>query len=234
WTGLAANAGGEAIEYTLEELNVPEAYEVSVDDRDHGNIIITNSYEPETTEITVNKHWEDENNQDGVRPNNVTVNLLADGEIARQTKLTEDNEWKHTFTNLPVYKDGVAINYTVTEDTVPHYSTSIAGNDNGFIVTNTHTPEQTSVTVNKAWDDANNQDNIRPDAIEVQLTANGEDVEEPVVLNAANNWTHTWTGLDLNADGEAIKYSVKEVEVPEGYDVRVNDNNHGNIIVTNS
>src|SRR5699024_7953690 len=106
WTGLDLNADGEAIEYTVEELQAPEDYKVSVNDNDHGNIIITNSYDPETTEITVNKNWEDENNPDGARPNNVTVSLPANGATARQTVLSAENNREQTFTELPVNKNG--------------------------------------------------------------------------------------------------------------------------------
>src|SRR5699024_5469618 len=81
---------------------------------------------------------------------------------------------------------------------------------------------------------ANNQDGIRPEVIEVQLTANGEDQGEAVELSADNNWTYTWEGLDEREAGTAIDYSVVELtELPE-YETAVNDEDHGNIIITNS
>ncbi|MUV38128.1 Pheromone-processing carboxypeptidase KEX1 [Lentibacillus sp. JNUCC-1] len=237
WKGLDLKSDGEPIEYTVEEKGVSEEYEVSLDNKDHGNLVITNAYEPETTEISVAKSWDDNSNQDGVRPDNVTVNLLADGEVERTTVLNAEKGWKHTFTDLPVNENGDKIKYTVTENNVPEYSSSIEvdpESENGYVVTNTHTPAETSATVTKDWNDERNQDGKRPESIEVQLTADGEPVGETVTLSKKDKWSHTWNGLDLYADGKEIDYSVKELDVPEKYTVTVNDKNHGNIIITNS
>lgn len=236
WEGLDLNASGSSIEYTVEEIEAPEGYEVNINNEDHGNLMITNTYEPEMTEIPVNKVWDDENDQDGVRPDNIRVNLLADGEILKPAVLDadENGDWGHTFTELPVNDDGEPINYTVTENAVEDYSTSIQETGEGFTVTNTHTPGQTSATVTKDWDDENNQDGNRPASIEVQLTANGEPEGEPMTLSTTNDWTYTWLELDTHADGEEINYSVEELNTPEEYEVSINDNDHGNMIITNS
>lgn len=228
WNNLDLYADGEQIEYSVEELNIPEGYDVRINDNDHGNIILTNSYEPVVTEVSVNKRWDDDGNRDRIRPRNVTVNLLADFEIVRQIVLSEANNWEHTFTDLPVNNNGEEINYTITENTVEHYSTDI----DGFEITNAYTPDKTTVTASKAWDDANNQDGIRPDTIEVQLYANGNPEGDPVELSE-ENWTYTWNDLPLNEAGEPIDYTVQEVEVPEGYEVSYNINDHGNLIITN-
>src|SRR5699024_9118888 len=103
-----------------------------------------------------------------------------------------------------------------------------------FTVTNSHTPGQTSATVTKEWDDANNQDDNRPVSIEVQLTADGEPTGEPVTLSTVDNWTYTWSDLDTHADVHEIVYSVEEVSTPEEYGASINDNDHGNMIITNS
>jgi len=43
-------------------------------------------------------------------------------------------------------------------------------------LTNKHEPEKTSVKVTKAWNDANNQDGVRPDSVKVKLLADGVEV----------------------------------------------------------
>ncbi|MHC0552886.1 Cna B-type domain-containing protein [Salinicoccus sp. CNSTN-B1] len=106
WSGLDLKANGKNIDYTVEELEVPEDYEVSVDNEDHGNLIITNAYTPEVTEVSVSKEWDDADNQDGVRPEKVTVNLLNDSEIEASAVLSEENDWTHTFSDLPKFADG--------------------------------------------------------------------------------------------------------------------------------
>ena len=182
------------------------------------------------------KVWDDADNQDRIRPVEVTVNVLNDeGDVVDEALLSEENEWQHTFTDLPENSAGEAINYRVTENTVESYSTEITETSlNEFVVTNTYTPEETSVTVTKGWIDNNDADENRPESVEVQLTADGETVGDTVTLSADNNWTNTWSELPLNDDGEAIAYSVVEVDVPVGYTSSVNDEDHGNIIVTNS
>ena len=70
----------------------------------------------------VDKVWDDNNNAKGRRPGSVTVQLTANGETTYKDKelekviLNKDNEWKHTFGNLPKYDDnGVEIVYGVLE-----------------------------------------------------------------------------------------------------------------------
>ena len=127
--------------------------------------------------------------------------------------MTEATEWKYAFNDLDKYEAGKEIKYTVTEDVVKGYSTEYDGND----IINSYTPGETSRTVTKIWDDSNNQDGIRPEEIRVQLTANGENRGEEVVLNKENNWTYTWSGLPEKSEGKTIEYKVKEVGETAGY-----------------
>ncbi|GGN50502.1 Spy0128 family protein [Oceanobacillus indicireducens] len=181
-------------------------------------------------EVSGTKTWEDASNQDGIRPDSITVNLLANGKQVDSVEVTAGNDWSYEFSDLPKYENGVEIVYTITENTVTDYTQEI----DDFDITNHYTPGETAVTVTKHWDDADNQDGKRLDAIKVQLTANSDPVGDPVELLEENNWTHTWTELDEKAAGETIVYSVIELTDAEDYVTEVNDENHGNIIITNS
>src|SRR5699024_6866406 len=145
--------------------------EVVVDAEDANKFIVTNTHEPELIDIEGTKTWDDANNQDGKRPESITVRLLANGEEGRKAEVTDKEERKYSLTDLPKFENGEEINYTVQEDEVDDYSTEI----DGFNITNSYTPEQTSINVVKAWDDANNQDGKRPNKITVKLLANGEE-----------------------------------------------------------
>src|SRR5699024_7840689 len=171
WENLDLKQNGENIDYTVNEIDITDGYEASYNNEDHGNLTITNSYEPEVTDILVNKTWDDKNNQDGVQPDSVTVNLLANGEEVKTAEVSAVSDWQHTFTDLPVYENGEKITYTITENEVDGYSTTITKNEenNLFNITNTRTPDETSVTVTKNWSDSNNQDGNRPNSIFVQL-----------------------------------------------------------------
>ena len=131
-----------------------------------------------------------------MRPDKVTVRLLADGKEVDSAEVSEKSSWAYSFTNLPVYKAGTQgqkVTYTVTEDAVEGYTPKIEAKTDGtgYDITNTHTPDQTSVTVTKAWADENNQDGIRPASVKVQLYADGSASGDPVELNEANKWTYT-------------------------------------------
>ena len=87
--------------------------------------------------------------------------------------LSEDNEWTGTFDNLPVYENGEKITYTVKEITVDGYDVEITSNgENNFTITNTYTPEITSITAKKEWYDFDDRDGLRPDSVEFELYKN--------------------------------------------------------------
>ncbi|UUV99534.1 Cna B-type domain-containing protein [Vagococcus luciliae] len=230
WQDLAEKANGQTIQYTVKEVSDVPGYTATTTDSNQGNIIITNTHDPETTEIKGEKHWDDANNQDGKRPASIEVNLLANGKVIETKTVTEKDNWKYDFTNLPKYHQGELIHYTVTENTVDGYSTTVNGTD----LTNHYTPGKTSVTVTKRWEDNQNQDGLRPNAISVQLYADGKESGEPVELNDGNEWTYTWQDLAEKANGTTIKYTVKEINEVSGYATNVLDDNIGNIIITNT
>ena len=194
---------------------------------------ITNTHTPETTEVTGTKTWDDNNNQDGIRPDSIIVNLMANGKVVGTTKVSAETNWKYTFSNLPkhvVGSEGKEVIYTISENDVEGYTTTY----NGFNIVNTHTPGKTGLTVTKAWEDDNDKDRLRSDFIEVQLYANNKAVGEPVKLSADNNWTTTWTDLDEKVSGMAVKYTVMEVTEVKGYTATVTVKDDSNIIITNT
>ena len=119
------------------------------------SIDFTNTYIGEI-EIAGTKTWNDNGDQDGIRPTSITVNLLANGEKVKDQKVTPDGNgnWNYKFEKLPEYNENGKITYTVTEDAVEGYTTELDGNN--FI--NTHVPETTEISGTKTWDDADDQD----------------------------------------------------------------------------
>ena len=227
------DSNGNLISYTVKEVKVPTYYTVDKEEAQFvdGKATITNKRTPETTEVTVKKVWDDAKNQDGLRPTTITVHLLANGEKVQTSTVSGEGEtWSHTFTNLPVYKNGQKIIYTVTEDTVANYTATI----DGTTITNTYKPGKTSLTVTKKWDDAENQDGLRPKTIKVQLYADGQKLVKEVELSEDNKWSYTFSDLDEKKDGKTIQYIVKETEVPEGYTQTVEATNSGQVVISNT
>lgn len=230
WKDLDEKSQGKAITYTVKELSKVNGYATSIDNSNIGNLIITNEYTPETTEVNGTKVWDDKDNQDGKRPESVTVNLLKNGEKVDSQTVNAASNWSYAFSNLPKYENGQLIDYTVTEDHVEDYSTTI----NGTTITNKYTPGKTTATVTKNWEDKNNQDGKRPGSIQVELYANGKATGEKATLSESNDWTHTWQDLDEKSQGKAISYTVKELSNVNGYTSTIDDSNIGNVILTNT
>ena len=236
FSDLDEKKDGKTIQYTVKETKVPEGYTQTVEATNPGQVVISNTHTPSKTRVQVIKKWDDANNQDGIRPASITVRLYKDGAPTDQTlELSEANQWYGTFENLDVNAAGKALNYTVKEENVPEgYTLSIDDKDPAHLVlTNKHEPNVTQVQVTKKWDDDNNQDGLRPKEIRVQLYAGDQKLGKEVVLSADNKWTHTFEKLAEKANGQDIHYSVKEVDVPEGYQVTITDDGKGNFVLTN-
>ena len=100
------------------------------------------NFERAVKDITITKQWQDADDQDGLRPGSIIVNLLADGKPTGKTLvLNTQNSWRGSFTDLPEYENGKKITYTVTENPVSGYTSQIRGDtQTGFVITNRHTP----------------------------------------------------------------------------------------------
>ena len=211
FTGLDKYNSGTEIVYTISEDTVAD-YTTVVDGYN-----ITNTHTPEKTTISGSKTWDDADNQDGKRPSSIIVNLLADGEKVDSKTVTAENEWNWSFTDLNKYAKGREIQYTITEDKVENYITNIEKTENGYVVTNSYTPETTSISVEKVWNDNDNQDGVRPASIKVKLYMKILDNniavanKEPLELNASTFWKAEFKDLPKYAKGIEIKYIVKEV-----------------------
>ena len=241
WTGLPRRAAGADIDYTLVEVEstLPDGYSSAVSrTMTDGSVTfeVVNSYTPETTSISASKAWDDGDDRDRVRPASATLQLMANDMKGETRVLDATNGWAATWDNLPVYAQGERIAYRVVEAAVPEgYAVKIDGDAAaGFTVTNSYKPGETSVSVEKAWVDSDNRDNLRPAEIEVQLYANGAASGNPVKLSAANSWKHTWEGLALNDAGVPVVYTVDELNVPAGYAKAVAGDAKVGFVVTNT
>lgn len=175
---------------------------------------------PKITKISVKKVWNDADNADGIRPESIKVQLYKNGntKVYDAVELSEKNNWSYTWEGLPTMENNEDIIYAVDEVEIPAgYEKEVTNKETKFIITNTHVPDVTKISVEKVWDDNNDQDGIRPAAIKVQLYADGKASGRTVELSENNNWKYTWNDLDKQKDGEDIVYTVDEIEIPDGY-----------------
>ncbi len=196
---------GEEITYTVEEMNVPTGYEAEVDGYN-----ITNTQK--STEVTGEKTWEEVDER--YRPDTITVNLLANGVAEQSAEVSKDTDWSYTFTDLAKYdKEGNLITYTIKEDAVTGYTSTVSGHD----VTNTQ--QTTEVSGMKTWLDDESAD--RPDIITVQVK-NGEEIVQSLEVTAEDDWSYTFKDLPkYDKAGKEINYSINEKAV-DGYKTIIN------------
>ncbi|MGL6198043.1 MAG: Cna B-type domain-containing protein [Lachnospiraceae bacterium] len=218
WNNLTEKNSGKTIEYTVKEVKVPDGYEVSYSE---DTFTITNTYIPEMVERTVTKTWDDNDNQDGSRPSSIMVQLKGNGSnYGDVVTLSEENNWSYTWSDLPKYENKEEIIYSVVEvETPADYAVTYTEKDGTFTITNSYTPGEVSKTVSKNWNDSGNKEDSRPANIKVQLYAGGEKYGDEVTLDKSNNWAYTWNNLPEYASGESVVYTVKEIDVPDGYKV---------------
>lgn len=229
---------GHAIDYTVEEDVVPDGYSSKLTTNANGDFIITN-INTEKLDIQVSKEWV------GKKLGSVTAVLKVDGRTYSTIDLKESNNWRGTFTNLPKYssKDGHKITYTLDEDELEGYNTTIQGDaQQGFVIKNTST-EKISIPVEKKWLGAGTEE------VTVQLLADGKKIGEDgkfVTLKKANNWKGFFDNLPKYEEAKAgqaeesstygghkIHYTVSEEPI-KGYDSNITGSADDGYTITNA
>ncbi len=206
------------IEYTVDEPSVATEYTKSVTKDTAGVLVVTNTHEIDTVNITVENKWDDLDNQDGLRPESITVQLMIDGKPVpgKTLVLSKAHGWKAVFADLPKNKSGEPINYTIQEVNVDRYESSgeVSKDGSSYVFNHKYRPQLIKVAVEKSWDDGDNQDGLRPESVTVQLMADGKPVKgKTLVLSKANGWKAEFTGLPKNKAGKPIQYMVSENRV---------------------
>ena len=178
--------------------------------------------------ITIKKAWSDSDDQDGKRPQSVTVHLYADGQdTGKSAVLSDANNWQASFGSdggLCVLNDeGDTIAYSVKEETPEGYLADVRMNptDTGyeFTVTNKHRVETVEIAGRKIWGDANDAAGKRPKEVKIDLYADGELVKSKTVkATDSGDWNYSFGNLPKYRDhGIEIAYEVREDTYYEGY-----------------
>ncbi len=215
FSNLPKNDHGKKINYSVTE-DVVDDYTGSYNGFD-----ITNKYTPGHAAITVSKAWKDGNNQDGIRPASIQVQLYQYGvAYGDPVTLSAENGWRYTWGNLEEKHNC----YSIKEITdVPGYTTEIEGDPRtGITIVNTHTPETVTVSGTKTWNDENDRAGQRPGSITMELYADGVWIDGRIVKpDADGSWTYSFADLPKYADGKEINYAIKEIPV-ENYSTAIN------------
>lgn len=226
WNSLPAKNAGTDVKYTVEISGVSSYYNAEMSGNAAEGYVLTASHTTAVADIPVSVSWNDTDDQDGIRPAEVETELYANGETTgKKLTLTAENSWKGSFEKLPVNAEGKAITYSLKSTSeVEGYTETSEGTNAGLTLTFSHETAVIDVTAVTDWEDANNQDGIRPTYYTVQLYANGNKSGSAVTLNTSNKFSKTWKGLQKNSAGKAIEYTVKASNLPEGYETAVSGN----------
>ena len=164
-TGADGTVTSEALvqgTYKVKEKTAPSGYELNdteyaLEVTGAGGALQTITDKPIKTDISVTKTWV------GPKAGPVTVHLFANGTDTGTTLTLDDsNNWTGSFANVRKYdQNGTEIQYTVTEDAINGYDTTITGDQTtGFTITNTEqpknvTPPKQNTTTPKTSDNTN-------------------------------------------------------------------------------
>ena len=136
-TAVTPNVVFEA-NYEVREIEAPFGYKVdntvhTIQTSVSTENVVTVKDQPITRDIKVSKTWV------GNTGTQAVMHLYADNvDTGKSVTLDTSNNWEYTFTNLRKYNGTQEIQYSIKEDEMNFYMTSIAGDmENGFNVTNT-------------------------------------------------------------------------------------------------
>ena len=230
WTfkvkGLEKFYEGSEIVYKITEEAI-DGYVSKVEGDAENGFKITNT---ELTEASVKKVWDDADDKDGIRPEELKVTLSNGTEDVAEETLSEDNDWSATVKDLPKYdSNGDAVEYTWTEKELPEgyelTDTSVEGTVT--TLTNTHVPDKV-VPVSASCEVRISKVSEKGKAISgaVFEVYRFEDGKEVKLTQSDYGW------LDANgqftvgkqpyllSDLEDGRYEIKEVKAPEGYKIK--------------
>jgi LPXTG-motif cell wall-anchored protein len=220
WNNIPKNdSSGNAIKYTVKEVDTPNGYVSSVSGSMADGFVITNT---KTKSITVKKKWTNDDSSN--RPQNIQLQLYQGDKkyevdpYVNAVTVTEgaNGIWTYTFKNLPAYDtDGNEITYSVKEENVPNgYSVSgCATSENNYTLTNTY--GIASVRISKV--DVTDQHELSGAHIQVLTkdeTGNDKVVEEWDSKAETEKNGHEVTGLKTG-----VTYTLRETVAPEGYNL---------------
>lgn len=225
-------------------------------EQDDLKFTVTNTLNTTGTSITVEKNWHPEGNV----PENaaITATLQYSNDNGASWKnlssvtLNKDNEWKHTWTNLPKYYNDskTTTQYQVVEGNVTgaddymKLDVSSTKDGNGTVTYTITNVEKTSFTVEKKWVGMTPAEDTEisiqlwrttdKDAVGKTDSTTTELVKDTVEMTASKEWKHSFTNLPAY-DKDGNKYIYFAVEMSTGnYLTSYDYSDAGKTVITNT
>ena len=220
------------VDYTYNGKNYSAEYPMPVIQLDPGTLTITKQITGDLTEeqiAALKDSIKFEVELNGVKTSYPLSNFTSQG----------DNSYTMSIAGLSPNTQ-----YIVTESgaEIPGYvltQTPTGGTQTGTVTkggtatvafTNNYKVATRDISVTKVWEGSE----TNPESVTVWLYADKEKTNKSVTLNAENNWTDSFTGLDIySTAGEVIDYTVQE-ETVDGYTGVVTGDMTAGFTITNT
>lgn len=208
-------------EITKVVINSPDIEEYELQPNQNGDYIVeviknmdVTVYTKKTQKsVNVEKRWEDKENEDNLRPDSVTIELLQNDIPIKEINLSDTNNWKGEFSELDIVdSEENEYNYSIREKTNVdgYYVKSIIKQDDNYIITNSRLG---SILINK-------YDNLTKNPLEgaiFRLELQNEDNTEVI-----GEYTTDANGkLDIDNLKQGL-YKITEIHAPNGYKLNTN------------
>lgn len=220
--------------------NVPKTWEAyKLDGRELENYVriisedgskITYKHDPARVNFNVNVVWKDEEDKFETRPEQLNF-TISPQEMGNEYSVKASNKWSKSFKEYE-FEEGKELNYSLEFPDIDKYDKSVEKDGNNYTVTYTskiieaeeiQTNAKINVVATKTWVDGKEEDH-KEVKLELYRKANSSEEEllniAPEVKEEGSKFIYNWKGMPAtNTKGEIYKYSVKEVEVPDNYEV---------------
>lgn len=220
-TGQVCFQGLRIGSYQVQELEAPpdmavdpDVYEIEITHSDlHKSLDITNAYKRIALKGQV--IWEDKDNQDGIRPKEVTLSLYLDDQCL-DSKLIKANEagvWPYVFEGLRFSENGNPLPYEIKGETFDGYGCRVVDGE----VIYSHDPLARTLKVTVEWDDLKDRHKKRPASLWVQLLVDGQPSGQAIEVTGKDGWQLTLPDLPTNEEGKALDYTLSISGIPSIY-----------------
>ncbi len=241
WNTLpqTSDDGTESFTYEVREVNSPEHYTSNIGSADWTDggkkvtVTITNTYDEncadesyyianvlQTDQVTLIKTWDDDNNNQGIRP--VYLNITLDNGMDSKVYQLDGSDVSESSQNVWIKTVTVVARKNAQYSAVENLSDNnylktaenygVSGGNYWFSFTNA--VQTKSITVNKVWNDGDDVQN-RPETITLELqykVGNEWTRYTDITLSKDEDWTATIDRLPITNE-----YQVVEKDVPAGY-----------------
>ncbi|MCD8084377.1 MAG: Cna B-type domain-containing protein [Clostridiales bacterium] len=142
FVSLPTYSDGDEVTYRLS-VSGASSYDTDID-KEGDTFYVTHTYESESLDIDVTTAWDDNSDAAGQRPDEFQV-VLSGGGKTRSAYLNSSNNYSVTFEDMPQYKNGSKISYTLKAADTDYYNASVSGSASyGYTVTQKYTGNTSS------------------------------------------------------------------------------------------